>query len=96
MHVVTRVSVRKKNGAGSHVLEDFKGAKCLSTTGNANEPCDLVLPKATSLCCFDSVLQREPSLCWHTGDGDQAGYLGQFGPLGIDFAEIPDEDFTGR
>ncbi|XP_033977626.1 dynein intermediate chain 1, axonemal-like [Trematomus bernacchii] len=34
----------------------IKGPECLSTTGNAHEPCDLVLAKPTSLRCFDSVL----------------------------------------
>ena len=31
----------------------------------------------------------------HTRDGDHAGYLGQFSPLGVDFAEISDENFAG-
>ena len=59
----------------------------LSATCNVHPSCHLALPQATSRCCFDAVL--------HTEDGDHVGYLGQFSALGIDLAEISDENFAG-
>ncbi|CAL8401334.1 unnamed protein product [Boreogadus saida] len=37
---------------------------------------------AASLSSLHAVLQGEASLPWHTGDGDNTGYLGQIDPLG--------------
>ena len=60
--------------------EDSNRASCLTTTCNAHRCENLVLPEVTSLFCSDAVL--------HPEDVDHAGYLGQFSPLGEDFAEI--------
>ncbi len=38
----------------------------------------------------------EPLFAGAEDKGDQAGYLGKFGPVRIDFTEIPEEDFAGH
>ena len=73
--------------------------KCIESVSaacNAHKPCDSSFPKAASLSSLYAVLQGEASLRWHTGDGDNTGYLCQFDPLWEDFRVISYEHLAGR